>query len=108
MGEKTIDKGNLRALLARCDDAGDVDDVRWEVGKILDALPVLLDRIEELEQWKDEGLTVLDEWEQVYDMVPHPTKTLGLTKASVVKARITELESKVRAAGVRRFPDDQQ
>jgi len=54
----------------------------------------LQDRIDELERWKAEGLSVLDDWERlVYAKVEPRTDQLGLTHAAVVADRIDELET---------------
>ena len=50
------------------------------------------DRIEELERWNAEGLTVLTEWENVWERAGRPG-SLGSSKALAVGHRIAELET---------------
>ena len=65
---------------------------RWEIkAEQRDA------RIQELERWKAEALSVLDDWERlVYAKVKCRADQLGLTHAAVVADRIEELEAALR------------
>lgn len=57
-----------------------------------DMIPLAAAEIKRLRAWKCEAIAVLDQWDSIYDRVPHPSTQLGWTKASSVAAALDGLE----------------